>query len=294
MSSKRIYLSGAPSEFKGYRNELFLALTRRGFEVEQSQPDAIGETDMVICLVGSQAGPAESECLQAKELGKPVHIFCPTANAACITPGAISADIASFRESVAGSAGTFKDHAELKEKVLAAVAATPASEASAPAAPVAEPAPTPASGDDLTLLEGVDESKAATLLKAGISQFDQLENLDEDERGELATRLGWFDINWGAWAAVAADKRESAFLNRDKSVSAPIESKAGKVELPLEGDSVAIPEIPDLAPEPEPVPEPEVEAAPQAVAEPTPPQPSQPVEPPAKKPGFFARLFGKG
>ncbi|MDF1753003.1 MAG: hypothetical protein P1U89_09535 [Verrucomicrobiales bacterium] len=62
----------------------------------------------------------------------------------------------------------------------------------------------PADRDDLTLLEGIDEERAAELNEAGIYKFSQLEGLNEEDRRKFGFRFGWKDINWGAWAATAA------------------------------------------------------------------------------------------
>lgn len=62
----------------------------------------------------------------------------------------------------------------------------------------------PDDADDLTLLEGIDEEKAAEMNRAGIYRFSQLEGMDEEERRKFSFKFGWPDINWGAWAATAA------------------------------------------------------------------------------------------
>ncbi|MDF1812668.1 MAG: helix-hairpin-helix domain-containing protein [Verrucomicrobiales bacterium] len=60
----------------------------------------------------------------------------------------------------------------------------------------------PEDADDLTLLEGIDEEKAAALREAGIYKFSQLEDLDEDQRESFGEKFNWPDLDWGKWAAL--------------------------------------------------------------------------------------------
>ncbi len=64
--------------------------------------------------------------------------------------------------------------------------------------------------DDLTLLEGIDDEKAAELNRAGVYKFSQLEELDEEQRRSFGDRFNWPDIDWGKWGTIGAVGAASA------------------------------------------------------------------------------------
>ncbi len=61
----------------------------------------------------------------------------------------------------------------------------------------------PEDADDFTLLEGIDDEKAAELHRAGIHKFCELENLNEEQRDALSEKFSFNDFNWGKWSELA-------------------------------------------------------------------------------------------